>query len=304
MSATFPVSETGIRALVEAQRPQLDRLPAVQHFAGQLASALTRRFRQLAGEDAELRVAAIRQRDLSDGLAAIGSEATLARFECLPQAGAGVVSIDNRLLRPLLDLALGGGSAVGTASITARPATAIETRLIERLMRQVLAEMVSTIRSLAPLEFRFDRLESRPPPADNTVSPATVLMISLEGVVRGVEGGIEIILPSVVVDRLRAVPPGAADTGAQEPGAWAGRLLAGALAAEVELEAILHEGMVGLAFAGDLKPGRTVPFELRPETTIAVRCGGVGIATATIACREDRLVLSVERTRIDIEASR
>lgn len=301
MRAPSSGPEVGIVALAELQRPPLDRLPALQPILGQLATALTGRLAQLAGDPAELRVEAVRQRDLADCLADIDAATTLARFECLPLAGVGLIGIEDRLLRPLLDLALGGKGAAGLPTPSPRPATPIEARLTERLVRHLLADLAGSLGAAAALDFRFDRLAGRGCPTAGASGP--MLLISLQAAVRGAAGGIVIVLPAAAVDRLRVARADAAGAGPAEAGGWAARLLAAIGGVDVELEAVLHEGMVGLGFAQALEPGQTLAFDLRPDAALAVRCQGIGVGTAVVACRDDRLVLSVERAPTDPGAS-
>lgn len=292
----------GILALAEAQRRQLDRAPALEPATERFASALTARLTRLAAQEIGVRVGGIQQQDLADWLGSQDASSAVAVFDCLPEAGSGFIRIQERLLRPLLDLALGGRRGGRPTASAAHSPTAIELRLIERLARQILVDLQAACAHFSSLEFRFDRLGAKPRTPRLPAATGAVLLITLQVDLGGTEGTIDIVLPGAAIDALQISPANAA-TGDGECRSWAERLFGGVCEAAVELEAVLHERMVDLSLARDLKVGATVTLGIRPDTAIAVRCGGVGLAMAAVACRDDQLVLSVESRIIDSGAS-
>lgn len=302
-AARDPAAGAGILAVAEAQRPQLDRVPALGPATEQLASALSARLAQLAGQEVGIRVDSIQQQDLADWLASLDASSVMAVFACQPEAGNGFIRIQDRLVRPLLDLALGGRRDSRPVASAARPLTAIEVRLTERLTRQMLVDLQAACAPSSALGFRFDRLDTKPRAARLPAGATAVLLVRLQVDLGGSESAIDVVLPGAAIDALRIAPAGAAAIGQGDGRSWADRLFGGLCEVDVEVEAVLHERMVDLSLARDLKVGETVALGIRPDTAIALRCGDVGVAMAAVACRDDQLVLSVEQRIIENGAS-
>jgi flagellar motor switch protein FliM len=300
MAARHRGSGAGISGLALAQRPRLDRAPALKAITEHLTAALAGRLTHLTTREADVKAEEVGQHDPSDYLASLDGQGVVALIECAAHTGvgAGVVRIQAQLLHPLLDLALGGRRGSDVATLAARPFTAIERRVTERLIGQVLGDLRTAFAAFAPIQFRLDRLEAKNRPSRLSPSNSAVLLIRLKVDLQSCAGCIDVVLPAVAVDAAQATSrPAAARTG--KGGTWASQLLGELCEVDVELEAVLHERTVDLSLASELKVGQTISLGVRPDAAIAVRCGRVGVVMAAVACREEQLVLSVESCTID-----
>lgn len=300
MAAMQRASEAGIVGLLQAQRPQLDRGPALEAITKHLTAALAGRLTHLTARETEVKAEKVGPHDPSDDLAARDANDVMASLHCVADvdAGTGVVRVQAQLLYPLLDLALGGRRGRAAATVAARRFTAIELRVTERLISQVLGDLQAAFAAVAPLRFRLDRLEAGNRASRLSPSTPACLMIRLQIDLQGCGGCIDIVLPAVALDAVKAASRPAPASVASS-GTWASQLFGGICEVDVELEAVLHERTIDLGLASGFSVGQTVSLGIRPDAALAIRCGGVGVAMAAVACREEQLVLSIASCIID-----
>ncbi len=120
-----------------------------------------------------------------------------------------------------------------------------------------------------------------------------MLLFRFTATLQGGGGDVDVLLPAPAIDgalRPRAGSPSEADG---DRGVWARRLAEGVRDVDVEVEAVLHERTVSIGLASNLAVGGTLALGIRPDVTVVLRCGAVEVATATVASREDQLVLAV-----------
>jgi len=94
-------------------------------------------------------------------------------------------------------------------------------------------------------------------------------------------GKIEILLPYATIEPIREqlLQMYMGEKFGRDP-IWEGHLATEIFAADVELDAILHEIDLPLSRILNLSPGETVMFERAPSDPIKLRCGNVEITEA------------------------
>ena len=89
-------------------------------------------------------------------------------------------------------------------------------------------------------------------------------------------GKIEILLPYATIEPIREqlLQMFMGEKFGRDP-IWEGHLATEIYAADVEVEAVLHEVDLPLSRVLDMKPGETVMFDRSPSDPITLRCGDV-----------------------------
>ena len=94
-------------------------------------------------------------------------------------------------------------------------------------------------------------------------------------------GKIEILLPYATIEPIREqlLQMFMGEKFGRDP-IWEGHLATEIYAADVEVEAVLHEVDLPLSRVLDMKPGETVMFDRSPSDPIKLRCGDVELTEA------------------------
>jgi flagellar motor switch protein FliM len=76
---------------------------------------------------------------------------------------------------------------------------------------------------------------------------------------------------------------------------WEGHLATEIFAADVQLEAVLHEFDLPLSRALNMKPGETIMFDRSPNQPVKLRCGDVDLTEALMGHIGNHVSVQVTR---------
>ena len=129
--------------------------------------------------------------------------AMLTVFKAEEWDNYGLMMVDSSLIYSIVDVLLGGRRGIAPMRIEGRPYTTIERNLVERMVHVVLNDMSAAFDPLAPVTFRFERLESNPRFA-TIARAANATIVSKLRVDMGDRGGyIELMLPHATLEPVR-----------------------------------------------------------------------------------------------------
>ena len=247
---------------------------------------LSTSLRNLFQDNVEVTLDGISSVRFGDYLNSIPLPVQLAVFRAEGWDNSGLVTVESSLAYSTLDLLLGGkrGSAVGR--LDGRPFTAIEMRLIKRMVEIVLGDAELAFNPLSPVKFVVDRIETNPRFATITRPANAAILIALKLDMEG-RGGMEpirdLLLQSFMGEKLG------------RDHIWEGHLATELWQAELEVEAVLHEMRAPLKQVLALQVGDTLMFDARPNELVTLRCGEWTLSQGRVGRIDDKIAVQLVR---------
>jgi flagellar motor switch protein FliM len=183
--------------------------------------------------------------------------------------------------------------------IEGRPYTTIERTLVERLVGVVLGDLGAAFEPLAPVTFRFERLEVNPRFAAISRPSNACVLVKLR-VDMGDRGGrLELLLPHATLEPVRELLlQRFMGEKLGRDSIWEAHLAEELRHAEVAIDVVLDEQTMPLGAVLSLKVGDRIVLGAAPGTPVRLRNGEVDMFEAQLGRHEGRLAVSIERTLV------
>jgi flagellar motor switch protein FliM len=231
-----------------------------------------------------------------DYLNSIPLPVQLAVFHAEGWDNSGLVTVESNLAYSTLDLLLGGkrGGAVGR--LDGRPFTAIEMRLIKRMVEIVLTDAELAFNPLSPVKFVVDRIETNPRFATITRPANAAILIDLKLDMEGRGGLLQILLPYATIEPIRdLLLQSFMGEKLGRDHIWEGHLATELWQAELTVEVVLHEMRTPLKQVLALQVGDTLMFDARPNELVTLRCGEWALTQGRVGRIDDSIAVQLVR---------
>ncbi|MCB1885399.1 MAG: flagellar motor switch protein FliM, partial [Geminicoccaceae bacterium] len=197
------VERRGLLSLVNRRGVTYERLPMLEVVLDRLERMLTTSARHFTAENVDVGLETIGAQRFGDYLDSVPLPAMISVFRAVEWDDFGLVAVDGPLIYAIVDVLLGGRRGAGGSRVEGRPYTTIETALIERLVRLLLRDLAQAFTPVAPVEFRFERMETNPRFAAITRpnNACVVFRLRLEMERRG--GCVTFVLPYATLEPAR-----------------------------------------------------------------------------------------------------
>jgi flagellar motor switch protein FliM len=117
-----------------------------------------------------------------------------------PLEGNLILDINPSILYPIIDRLLGGGKETG--SVSRRPLTEIEKRLVSRITGLFLDELKHAWEAVLPLQLSVERVESNPQLVQIVPPNEVIVLISFELTLGDVRGMMNLCIPFNSIERI------------------------------------------------------------------------------------------------------
>ncbi|RUT33123.1 flagellar motor switch protein FliM [Arsenicitalea aurantiaca] len=290
------VNLAGVQALINSALVSYERLPMLEIVFDRLVRLSTTSLRNFTSDNVEVSLESISSVRFGDYLNSIPLPAVLSVIRAEEWDNFALLTVDSSLLYSMIDVLLGGRRTAGTVRVEGRPYTMIEMALARRMIEVVLEDTQRAFEPLAQVHFRLDRLETNPRFAaiSRPANAAILIELRIEMDDRG--GKIEMLLPYATIEPIREQllqmfmgEKFGRDT------IWESHLATEIHAAEVEVEAVLHEVEVPLSRLLNMKAGDTVMLDRSPSDPVTLRCGDVDLTEAIMGHINDHVSVRVTR---------
>ena len=272
------VELTGVQALINSALVSYERLPMLEIVFDRLVRLSTTSLRNFTSDNVEVSMESISSVRFGDYLNSIPLPAILSVIKAEEWENYGLLTVDSALIYSMIDVLLGGRRVGGNIRVEGRPYTTIEMALARRMIEVILEDTHKAFEPLTPVHFKIERLETNPRFAaiSRPANAAILIELRIEMDDRG--GKIEILLPYATIEPIREqlLQMYMGEKFGRDP-IWEGHLATEIYAADVEVEAVLHELDLPLSRMLSLQPGDTVMFDRSPSDPITLRCGNVGL---------------------------
>lgn len=285
----------GILAVVNTDDITYERLPMLEVVFDRLQRLLTASLRNLTSGTVDLSLEGITAQRLADHLETIPRPTLIAVFRAIEWDNYALLTVDRPLAHAVVDLLLGGRRGGAAVAAPSRPYTSIETTLVERLVRIVLADLAQAFAPVAPVQFVLERIETDPRFAAVTRAGNACVLVKLRVALDERAGTLAFLLPYATLEPVREVllqmfmgEKLGRDT------IWEQHLAREIWFTRVELEAVLDEQTVPLGQVLGLRVGSVLPLSARPDSPVLLRCGGVPLLKGRPGRVGDRVSIRVE----------
>jgi len=275
------VELSGVQALINSALVSYERLPMLEIVFDRLVRLATTSLRNFTSDNVEVSMDSISSVRFGDYLNSIPLPAILSVIKAEEWDNFGLLTVDSNLIYSMIDVLLGGRRVGGNIRVEGRPYTTIEMALARRMIDVILDDTHKAFEPLTPVHFKVERLETNPRFAaiSRPANAAILIELRIEMDDRG--GKIEILLPYATIEPIREqlLQMYMGEKFGRDP-IWEGHLATEIFAADVGLEAILHEVDLPLSRVLGLQPGDTIMFDRTPTDPVKLRCGDVELTEA------------------------
>ncbi len=275
------VELTGVQALINSALVSYERLPMLEIVFDRLVRLATTSLRNFTSDNVEVSLDSISSVRFGDYLNSIPLPAILSVIKAEEWENYGLLTVDSSLIYSMIDVLLGGRRIGGNIRVEGRPYTTIEMALARRMIEVILEDTHRAFEPVTQVNFKLERMETNPRFAaiSRPANAAILIELRIEMDDRG--GKIEILLPYATIEPIRAqlLQMFMGEKFGRDP-IWEGHLATEIFAADVEVEAILHEVDLPLSRVLALQVGETVMFDRTPVDPVRLRCGDVELTQA------------------------
>jgi flagellar motor switch protein FliM len=280
---------SGIEQMIRSALVSYERLPMLEIIFDRLVRIMSTTLRNFTSDNVEVSIDNIQSQRFGDYLNSVPLPAMLAVFKVAEWDNYGLIVVDSAMIYSVVDVLLGGRRGTAAMRIEGRPYTTIERTLVERLIGVVLKDLSDAFRPVAPVEFRFERLEVNPRfAAISRLSNACVLTrlrIDMED--RG--GRLDLLLPYATLEPVRELllQQFMGEKFGRDS-IWETHLAEMLRGTEVALDVVLDEQTMPLSAVIDLKPGDRILLNAQPGAPVRLQCGPVPLFAGEYGRRENK----------------
>ncbi len=273
----------GIRAIINSALVSYERLPMLEVVFDRLVRMMTTSLRNFTSDNVEVSLDNITSIRFGDYLNSIPLPAILGVFRAMEWDNYGLLTVDSSLIYSIVDVLLGGRRGTAAMRIEGRPYTTIERTLVETMIEVILADLGAAFEPLAPVTFNFERIETNPRFATIARPANAAILIRLRIDMEDRGGRVEMLIPYATLEPVRELllQMFMGEKFGRDS-IWESHLASELWATNVEIEAVLDETRMTLRQVMDLEPGTTIMFNSTKESTVELRCGGVGLMIGTM----------------------
>jgi flagellar motor switch protein FliM len=148
----------------------------------------------------EVKLTSVDQLTYSEFVFSLENPTCFNLLKAEPLKGHLILDINPAVLYPIIDRLLGGGKETG--SISRRPLTEIEKRLVSRITNLFLEELRHAWEAVVPLKLSVERVESNPQLVQIVPPNEVVVLISFELILGEVRGMLNLCIPFNSIERI------------------------------------------------------------------------------------------------------
>jgi len=223
----------------------------------------------------EIKKIGARSYKFDDFLQTLPTPVCVAIFKMEPLKGAALISIDSTLVMSLVDSLL-GGTGVAKVPIAGRMFTAIELKLMEKIIGDMLQDLEKAWAPLYQCHMSLLRMEMNPRLISIVPPEYQIVTMSLKLQIEDISGNVLFAVPFMTIDPIKdKLRTGMQfDLMAIDP-LWSSRLSAELLEAPLETAVEMGNANISLRELLDLRTGDTIMLDKACSSDMLVKVEGV-----------------------------
>jgi len=286
-------ARVGLRAVLESEIINHERLPMLEVVCERMVRALSTSMRNLTSDSIDISLDDVTTVRFGDFMDRVTLPAMIAVIRIEEWENYGIITVDSSLIYAVVDALLGGRRGF-EVMIDGREYTTIETALVSRMLKLVIAEFCAAIKPIAQATVTLERIETNPRFAaiarPSNIGAVCTFRIDIDG--RG--GRFAIMLPQATLEPVhdKLVQRFMGEQMGRE-NIWPHHMDQQVRATEVGVSVIMGETILTLEQIKALEIGQNIPFYAQPEQPMAIQCGGLTLAQARAGQRRGNVAVSL-----------
>lgn len=292
-SGPADTQRTGLRAVLESEIINHERLPMLEVVCERMVRALSTSMRNLTSDSIDISLDDVTTARFGDFMDRVTLPAMIAVVRFDEWENYGIITVDSSLIYAIVDALLGGRRGL-EVMIDGRDYTTIETALVSRVLRLAIHEFATALAPIAPVTITLERIEMNPRFAaiarPSNVGAICTFRIDIDG--RG--GRFSMMLPFATLEPVREklIQRFMGETVGRE-NIWPEHMRTQMLATQVEVSIILGEAQLTLEEIKALEIGQNLPLFTQPDQPMAMQCGNLTLAHARAGQRRKNIAVSL-----------
>ncbi len=286
---------TGIQALINNKNVLHKRLPLLEACFDRLIRALSTNMRGFTSDNVEIDLAESRSVRFGDYIDTVPLPALISVFKAVEWDNYGLIMISSPLIYAIIDLLLGGRRVSSSLAIEGRPFTSIESNLIVRMIKLVLADMSEAFEPLSQVQFKHERLESNPSLATIAYPTDAAILYEIDIGMDDRGGRLEILIPYATLEpvqnELQQMFMGE-KFGRDE--IWENHWAREMLVADAELEVSLGSQVMPLNDIVNWQVGSTLKLRTKPDDLVTLWSGDIPLLQGRIGRLGCNVAIKIE----------
>ena len=296
-----------VAQLLSAGRQAYERLPMADVVFDHLCRILAGSLRNQIQNTVEVHLVDLGSKRFDEARAAVEAPGLFALVRAREWDNLVMIGMGQPTLLAFVEVMLGGrgadardmAEATGAAEasdsdLPARPFTAIERNLAERLVRLVLNDLSTSFAPLCTVSFDLERIETDPRFAVIGRSSGAVLAARLEIRIGKRVGVMDVLLPHATLEPVREIllQQFMGEKFGRDA-IWETHLAAELASTDIVLEAVLDQKSLPLGRILNTQPGDVVPLDADRSLSILIRCGERALFTGRLGLRRGRIAVEI-----------
>lgn len=253
--------------MAEHVRVVRGRMPALELINERFVRQLRTGLYALLRRTPEVNVAQVQSQRFSEYRQTLHMPTSMNQVRFNPLGGTALVVFDSRLVFALVDAFFGGIG--GNAAIEGREFTPSESRVIQMLLRQVLADLQAAWSPVMPLRPEFVSAESNPMFLNSAAPGEVMIVTSFRIQIDGCGGEMHVTMPYSQIEPIReTLESGLQGESKAQDGDWSPQLRTHAGDMEVAIVPVLGQSTLTVEKLLSLKAGDMIPCDFEGDVTL------------------------------------
>lgn len=285
---------SGIHAILDKALMAYEKLPMLEVVFDRLVRMMATSMRNFMSDNVEVSIESMTSLRFGDYLDSIPLPALLVVFRAIEWENYGLITIDSSQIYSTVDLLLGGRRTKRPIRIEGRPYTTIEQDIVKSMVEVVLADLSAAFDPICPATFKYDRLETNPRFATIARNANAALLVRLRIEMEDRGGNLDILLPHATLEPIRELllQMFTGENFGQDI-VWNAHFGKEVRSTDVDVNAVMHETVMGLGEVMRFKVGNTVVLNCKPDDAITLKCGNVTLTNASLGRVDDRVAVKL-----------
>ena len=298
-----------VAQLLSAGRQAYERLPMADVVFDHLCRIMAGSLRNQIQNTVEVHLVDLASKRFDEARAAVETPGLFALVRAREWDNLVMIGMGQPTLLAFVEVMLGGrgtdardaperaaaaSDEANDKDIAARPFTAIERNLAERLVRLVLHDLSTSFAPLCTVSFDLERIETDPRFAVIGRSSGAVLAARLEIRIGKRVGMMDILLPHATLEPVREIllQQFMGEKFGRDA-IWETHLAAELVNTDIVLEAVLDQKSLPLGRILHMQPGEVLPLDADRSLSILIRCGDRALFSGRLGLRRGRIAVEI-----------
>ena len=294
----------GIRALLESNIISYERLPLLEIIFDRFERIMSTSLRQFTADNVDLSIENITSVRYGEYMNTIPLPAGLVVVNAVGLDDYILVVYESRLIYAVVDILLGGRKA-RPAKIEGRNFTTIERKMVEKLSEVVLAGLDEAFSPVAPIQFKYERMEVNTRFATVTREGNACILVTVRVNLEERDGLMQFCLPYATLEPIR-------DQLLQQfmgekfghDNIWENHLAQELFHTSVGMKCVLDEQKYQLRDVLEWRVGDTVVLGAKKGDPVRLKCGHHTKLKGVMGKADDRMAVKITHNVSDMNNAR